>query len=76
MKICIKRDSGYADSLRNYEVLVDGKKIGTIADNERKDFHVKPGMHALYLKIDYIKSNHINFKGGDGEDLSFEIKIT
>lgn len=60
--ITIQRDSGYADRLRNYKVLLDGVKIGEIRDGERKTFDVHPGNHQLWLAIDWARSNKLSFR--------------
>lgn len=60
-KITIKRDSGYADRFRSYQVIVDGETIGSIADGQSKSFSIKPGAHTLRLKIDWGKSNDVVF---------------
>lgn len=60
--IIIERKSGYADSLRNYKVILDDELIGEIADGETKAFDIKPGTHTLQLSIDWAKSNELSFK--------------
>jgi len=72
--INIKRDSGYADQLRNYKVILDGKVIGEIADGKTESFKVPAGAHTLRLSIDYIKSNKISFECGSDEATNFECK--
>jgi capsid portal protein len=49
------------DRLRKYKVLLDGKTIGAIANGETKSFEVKPGDHSLFLKIDWARSNKLDF---------------
>ncbi|MFC1943966.1 hypothetical protein ACFLX5_00450 [Chloroflexota bacterium] len=46
--IRISRDSGWADSLRNYKVVVNGKTIGMINDGETKEFDLEDGEHKLW----------------------------
>jgi hypothetical protein len=57
----IKRESGYADKLRSYEVELDGTTIGEIADGESKSFKIGSGAHTLRLKISWASSNKVNF---------------
>ena len=59
--ITISRDSGYADLLRAYRVLIDGSGIGTIGNGESKIFNIEPGLHDLVLTIDWCSSNTITF---------------
>jgi hypothetical protein len=74
--IHLKRDSGYADSIRNYEVILDGKLIGKIADGKSESFKASAGTHTLQLSIDYIKSNKLSFECSDKETVSFECRNT
>jgi hypothetical protein len=48
----IRRDSGYADRVRAYEVWIDGAVVGEIRDGEVKQFPVASGDHELRIKID------------------------
>lgn len=49
----ITRESGIANRLRPYVVLIDDKSAGDIADGETKHFDVKPGNHTVRLKLDW-----------------------
>lgn len=69
--LSITRDSGYADRLRAYEVILDGKVVGDIPEATTKSFQISPGPHTLYLKIDYIRSNKVNFEHKSNEALKF-----
>ena len=71
IKVKIKRDSGYADSLRVYKIVLDRNVIGTVKDGEEITFEVSKGTHELYLKIDWGRSNIINFDTNDN-DAEFE----
>ena len=42
-KIILKRDSGYADRLRTYQITLDNEVIGGIADGQEATFDVEPG---------------------------------
>jgi cold shock CspA family protein len=69
--IRITRESGYADVLRAYKVVLDGKVIGTIRDGQQVEFDVAPGRHQLQLKIDWCRSNIVDFEV-DGGTVEFE----
>lgn len=71
--ITITRDSGYADRLRKYKVLLDDVEIGEISNGETKSFEVAPGEHILQLKIDWACSNEVNFAQKNNESLKFEV---
>jgi hypothetical protein len=70
----IVRDSGYADRLRAYKVVVDGKTVGEIRDGETKEFPISDGQHELSLKIDWCGSQTIHFTTAHGDALTFNAK--
>lgn len=67
----IKRDSGYADRIRAYKVVLDGKVVGEIKNGQKLDFDVAPGKHRLNLKIDWCRSNIVEFEMA-GNTIEFE----
>ncbi len=66
----IKRNSGYVDSLREYEIFVDGDKIGEIHDGGVFESDISPGEHEIYLKIDLGRSNVVRFSH-EGDVIEF-----
>lgn|SRR3989338_2972024 len=60
--IRIKRDTGYADRLRAYKVVLDGNVIGEIRNGQQVEFDVESGKHMLNLKIDWCRSNIVEFE--------------
>ena len=63
----IRRDSGYADRLRAYEVVIDQSVVGDIRDGEVRRFPVSCGEHNLRIKISWCGSNPVNFVIGESE---------
>lgn len=61
-RIIIKRNSGYADKLRPYEIVLDGKVIGEVKNNQTVELHISGDVHSLHMKIDWCRSNIINFE--------------
>lgn len=70
----IVRDSGYADRLRAYDVVLDGNKVGKIGNGETREFPVSNGQHDLSLKIDWCGSKVIRFTAAAGDVLTFDAK--
>lgn len=70
--ISVSRDSGYADRIRAYRVLLDGNEIGRIGNGETKSFDIKPGQHQLALKIDWCGSAAINFGIANDQCVKFQ----
>jgi hypothetical protein len=60
--IKIKRESGYVDRFRAYKVVLDGDVIGEIKNGQEVEFAISPGSHQLHLKIDWCRSNIVNFE--------------
>jgi hypothetical protein len=69
----VTRDSGYADRLRAYAIMLDGKKIGELKNGESKNFSISTGPHALTMKIDWCGSETIKFSAAEDESLLFSV---
>jgi len=72
--LIVVRDSGYADRLRAYRILLDGIVIGTIKNGETKTFPIVPGSHSLSLKIDWCGSKPVKFAAADGTSVAFDAR--
>ena len=55
-KIIIKRTSEYNNRLRDYQLFLDGIKIGTLANGQTASFETTPGQHTVVAKIDWCSS--------------------
>lgn len=71
MNIRIKRDSGYADVVRAYKIMLDGKAVSRVYDGRTVSVEVPPGKHQLYVKLDIWRSNVVDFEAGNS-DMLFE----
>jgi hypothetical protein len=69
----IGRDSGYADRLRSYKIVLDGKVIERIGNGETRDLEVPAGQHQLALRVDWCGSKTLAFSLADGEAISFRV---
>lgn len=58
--IKLQRTSEYINRMRDYHILIDGQKVGTIANGETKEFETTNGQHSLIAKIDWCSSPEIN----------------
>ncbi len=67
----VVRESGWTDRLRSYQIIIDGKKIGEISNNETKEFPIAPGQHRICLKIDWCGSNTVAFTVAESERPAF-----
>lgn len=59
--IILKRDSGWADGVRKYKILLDGNVLCKIADGETLTLPIEAGQHTIKVKIDWCGSKVINF---------------
>lgn len=71
--IKIYRQTAYNNRFRDFQVYLDGKKIGVIANNETKEFEVPPGLHTLSFKIDWGSSPTLSFEMADNETKTFKV---
>ena len=72
--VTIARDAGYADSVRQYSILLDGQVLGEIGEAEVKTFVIEPGEHRLVAKIDGCGSRTIKFTASPNDDLTFIVE--
>ena len=65
--IIINRTSEYNNRLRDYQIFLDGKKIGAIANGQTKEFETTSGRHTIIAKIDWCSSPEISVTLNDFE---------
>lgn len=70
--IRITRQSRYMDRLRDYEIFIDNMYYGTIRDGENKEIDIDNGQHLIYIKIDWCRSNEINFVESANNIIEFQ----
>jgi hypothetical protein len=70
--IKIKRLKKFGDTLRFYEILLDGKNVEIIFASQNISIPVNPGNHVLRIAIDWGGSEEINFTIGEEEEIQFE----
>jgi hypothetical protein len=70
----IVRDSGYADRLRAYTVVLDGQEAGKVGNGETVELPISAGQHSLSLKIDWCGSNTIAFTALEDDVITFDAR--
>ena len=70
--LTISRDKTYRDKLRSYKIMIDGNCYDEIKCGEIKNINLDPGNHTIYLKIDWCRSNKIEFTISENETVEFE----
>ena len=71
--IRIRRTSGYPDRLRTCKIVLDGEVVGEIRRGQTLELDVPPGRHQMHSKIDWTRSNAIEFEADD-ETVEFECR--
>lgn len=71
----IMRKKKWGDLFRFYEIILDGKNVGTIFASQSIYVPVEPGHHSLKMNIDWCGSEEINFSIGSGEEITFECEF-
>lgn len=69
----IKRRNEYVSLLRDYQILLDGKRVGSIKNKEHKEFDIPSGEHTLKFTIDWTSSKTIHFSVGEADAKEFII---
>ena len=68
----IKREAGWADRLRKYKVILDEEEVGSIGPRGTFEYPINPGLHTLYLQIDWCRSEKLEFESQSNEILKFK----
>lgn len=59
--LVLRRKIETVDRLREYEIILDGESFAKIKSGEKIELDIPPGNHELYLKINWCRSNIVNF---------------
>ncbi|MFI4882495.1 MAG: hypothetical protein ACIAQU_07920 [Phycisphaerales bacterium JB064] len=74
--IRIERPSRWADCVRKYKIVLDGREVGRIGNGQTVELDAGPGPHELRLAIDWCGSPSIAFEvspaNAQGEPIVFE----
>lgn len=66
------REDKFRDRLRSYKIILDDTYCDDINTGEVRNLELTPGKHTIYLKIDWCRSNKIDFYVSDNELIEFE----
>jgi len=72
-KLIITRTSEWNNKVRKFGLYLNDKKIGTIEDGEKKEFEIEPGVYKINGKIDWCKSQKVEFEINENESKEIEI---
>jgi hypothetical protein len=71
--IRFQRKNEYLNRIRDYILIVDDEEIGTIANEEIKEFEIPSGQHSVMAKIDWCSSLKLTFELSDNDSKTFTI---
>ena len=71
--IKLQRTSELVNMFRHYQIYIDGKNIGAIANGEKKEFPISSGQHTIIARIDWCSSQEIDFYIGETETKIFNV---
>ncbi len=66
-QIDIYRPRRYYALLRSFSIWIDGRKVNRARDRQRVFIPVSEGVHNIFVKIDWVKSNAIDPKIATGQ---------
>lgn len=70
--ISISRKGEFTNNFKDYKIIIDNTFYGTLNCGEIKNINISAGRHTIYLKIDWCRSNKLNFFITDNDTLKFE----
>lgn len=72
--IRIRRKANLAAGLRKLDILIDGRKVGNIANNTEQTFALDPGPHTAQVSL-WAKSEIINIDLYAGDTIELECGV-
>jgi hypothetical protein len=59
--VTVRRDSGWADKIRKYRIILDGVEVGKLGEGAVLRQEVCNGLHTIAAKIDWCGSRPLQF---------------
>ena len=61
--ITLYREVSYADTIREYLIVIDGYEVSSIKAGETSEISVAAGKHNIRLRADWANSNELQIEG-------------
>lgn len=71
--IHVTRTNEFNNRFRDFQLYLDGVKVGTVANGKTQTLEVAPGRHTLEARIDWCSSPEIIFDIAGNETRTFEV---
>jgi hypothetical protein len=69
-----RRHRAWADRLREYHVLIDNERVGTLRDGQSSTYSVDAGSHRVQLQIDWARSEPRTVDVAAGDIVALECR--
>ena len=68
-RITIDRINHYRDTVRAYQVKIDGQVIGRVKDGKQQTFEVSPGAHQVRVRLMWLQSPPVDLQLEEGSEV-------
>jgi len=75
-KLTLYRKPALIGFIRSYKIIIDGTEMGSIKNNESKDFDLPAGMHTFQIKTGSIMTDSIEFEFTDNKNFVLDTNKT
>ena len=72
-KLLLKRTFEWTNSIKDIELYLDGKTIGSIGNDQSKEIDINPGWHELRAKLSWCGSKIFSFNVSKDETYKIEL---
>jgi hypothetical protein len=72
--VIIHRPNEWTARMREYQVHIDGQKVGGIGNHSEAVFEVTPGAHTIQAKLDFYSTATLTFEAAPGGAVHFRCK--
>jgi hypothetical protein len=69
-----RRHRAWADGLREYDVLIDDERVGTVRDGESSAYPVRAGLHKVQLRVGGSRSEAAKVDVAAGDTVVLECR--
>lgn len=66
-QVTIDRIHHYRDTVRAYQIKVDGQVVGRVKDDKQHTFEIAPGVHQVRVRLMWLQSPVIELNVGGGD---------
>jgi hypothetical protein len=73
-QVIVRRPNEWTARLREYQVHIDGQKVGGVGNHSEAVFEVTPGAHTIQAKMDFYSTATLTFETAPGDSVHFRCK--